>query len=109
VPHVAAATDFLLARLPAGNIALRELTGCVAVGQQHPSVTIWQPGSEQAIAYERARFKVRACTSPRHNCNCTLGQLGTMQGVLFTSKHLCTVEAGKFQQDNSMHSGLFVC
>lgn len=70
VPHVAAATDFLLARLPAGNIVLRELTGCVAVGQQHPSVTIWQPGSEQAVAYERARFKVCACTSLLHSANC---------------------------------------
>lgn len=59
MPHVASYTDFLLVRMQAGNIALREITGCVAVGQQHPSVPIWSPGSEQAVAYERARFKVR--------------------------------------------------
>lgn len=62
MPHVANATDFLLVRLPGGTIALRELTGCVAVGQQHPSVPIWQPYSEQAVAYERARFKVCRAT-----------------------------------------------
>jgi hypothetical protein len=77
VPHVAAATDFLLARLPAGNIVLRELTGCVAVGQQHPSVTIWQPGSEQAVAYEKARFKVRACTPHCHIGDYLSGRLGS--------------------------------
>jgi hypothetical protein len=60
------ATDFLLVRLPGGNIALREFTGCVAVGQQHPAVAIWPPYSEKAVAYERARFKVHthlSCTA----------------------------------------------
>lgn len=71
VPHVASYTDFLLARLPGGNIALREITGCVAVGQQHPSVSIWAPGSEQAVAYERARFKVLGVTE---RCSCTVLQ-----------------------------------
>lgn len=59
VPHVASYSDFLLVRLQSGRVALREITGCVAVGQQHPSVPIWAPGSDQAVAYERARFKVR--------------------------------------------------
>lgn len=58
MPHVASASDFLLVRLPGGNIALRELTGCVTVGQQHPSVLIWAPFSAEALAYEKARFKV---------------------------------------------------
>lgn len=64
MPHVARYTDFLLVRLQSGNIALREITGCVAVGQQHPSVPIWAPGSDQAVAYERARFKVCDEASP---------------------------------------------
>lgn len=59
VPHVASSSDFLLARLAGGNIALREITGCVTVGQQHPVQQVWTPGSEQAVAYERARVKVR--------------------------------------------------
>eukprot|EP00775_Hariotina_reticulata_P011322 gene11322-11472_t len=57
VPHVCSAADFLLVRLPAGQLSLRELTGCVSVGQQHPSTTIWPPMSAEALAYERARFK----------------------------------------------------
>jgi hypothetical protein len=59
VPHVCSAADFLLIRLPGGQLSLRELSGCVAVGQQHPSTTIWPPMSAEALAYERARFKVR--------------------------------------------------
>lgn len=55
---MASAADFLLVRLSGGNIALRELTGCVAVGQQHPSMPIWVPMSAEAVAYEKARFKV---------------------------------------------------
>lgn len=59
MPHVASAADFLLVRSATGQLSLRELTGCVAVGQQHPSLPIWAPMSEEARIYERMRFKVR--------------------------------------------------
>lgn len=62
VAHVGSASDFLLVRSLNGTLALRELTGCVAVGQQHPTAAIWGPMSSEALAYERARFKVRQCT-----------------------------------------------
>jgi hypothetical protein len=59
VPHVASASDFLLVRSSTGQLWLRELTGCVAVGQQHPSMPVWPPMSPEALNYERMRFKVR--------------------------------------------------
>lgn len=65
MPHVASHSDFLLARLAGGNISLREITGCVTVGQQHPVQQVWTPGSEQAVAYERARIKVRGLVGTR--------------------------------------------
>jgi hypothetical protein len=66
VPHVASATDFLLVRSSTGQLAVRELTGCVAVGQQHPSLPIWAPMSQEAVNYERMRFKVRELKQAMH-------------------------------------------
>lgn len=39
------ATDFLLIRNVAGAISLRELTGCIAVGQEVPAMRAPIPGS----------------------------------------------------------------
>ncbi len=63
MPHVTSSTDFLLVRTAAGQLALRELTGCITVGQQHPSQVVWAPMSAEALAYERTRFKVRVHVS----------------------------------------------
>ena len=45
VAHDPAPTDFLLVRRATGEMALRELTGTVAVGQQVPHMRVPEPGS----------------------------------------------------------------
>ena len=44
-PYSTPATDFLLIRNATGAISLRELTGCIAVGQQVPAMRAPIPGS----------------------------------------------------------------
>lgn len=44
-PYSPPATDFLLIRNATGAISLRELTGCIAVGQQVPAMRAPTPGS----------------------------------------------------------------
>jgi hypothetical protein len=55
---VPAASDFLLIRLPCGALQLREISGCVSVGQQHPMRPVWAPGSEEAKDFELQRLVV---------------------------------------------------
>ncbi|KIY95912.1 Transcription initiation factor TFIID subunit 1 [Monoraphidium neglectum] len=56
--HTTAATDFLLIRT-AGSAALqlREITGTVLVGQQHPAAPVWAPGSQDAVRFEESRLQ----------------------------------------------------
>jgi len=47
-PHAPGGRDFLAVRSPEGGLALRELTGALAVGQQEPNVRVPLPGSRDA-------------------------------------------------------------
>jgi hypothetical protein len=65
-PQVPAASDFLLIRLPSGALQLREISGCVSVGQQHPMRPVWAPGSKEAMDFEDQRLVVGALVPQLH-------------------------------------------
>lgn len=46
-PHAVPPSDFLLIRAASGALSVRELTGCIAAGQQEPMRRIPVPGSKE--------------------------------------------------------------
>lgn len=41
-----------------GALRLREITGTVTVGQQHPAAPVFAPMSPDAVRFEESRFQV---------------------------------------------------
>jgi hypothetical protein len=80
--HTTAATDFLLIRT-AGSAALqlREITGTVLVGQQHPAAPVWAPGSQDAVRFEESRLQVRAGQSWGDALQPTPAQQGALNAL----------------------------
>ena len=52
------ASDFLLIRLTTGALQLREITGAISVGQQHPTKKVFAHMSDEAKEFEEKRFVV---------------------------------------------------
>ncbi len=74
-PHAPGGRDFLAVRSPAGGLALRELTGALAVGQQEPHVRVPPPGSRDARCAPRPPPRRRGRSgagAPHVSRSCTL-------------------------------------
>jgi hypothetical protein len=69
VVQLPSSSDFLLIRLTTGALQLREVTGAISVGQQHPTKKVFGHMSEEAKEFEEKRFVVRG----PGNCSCKEG------------------------------------
>ena len=85
-------TDFLLIRSATGAISLRELTGCIAVGQEVPAMRAPVPHSREVRQAHTLHGCISMCSDTQHlyveiSCSCLLRARQEQTYAISTGKH----------------------